>query len=37
MREQNKINSQMIQSPNRLHRQARNGSESRQKEEGRHH
>jgi hypothetical protein len=37
MREQNQINSQVMQSLNQLHRQEKNGSDSRQEEEGRHH
>jgi hypothetical protein len=37
MREKNKINSQVMQRLNRLHRQERNGSGSRQEEDGRHH
>jgi hypothetical protein len=37
MREKNQINAQMMQSLNRLHRQAKNGLDSRQEEEGTHH
>jgi hypothetical protein len=37
MREKNQINSQVMQSLNQLHRQAKNGSDSRQEEEGRYH
>jgi hypothetical protein len=37
MREQNQINYQMMQILNQLQRQSKNGSNSRQKEEGKHH
>jgi hypothetical protein len=37
MREQNQINAQVMQSLNQLHRQEKNGSDSRQEEEGKHH
>jgi seryl-tRNA synthetase len=37
MREQNQVNAQMMQSLNQLQRQAKNGSDTTQGEEGRHH